>query len=162
MQDMETPKIPSSFAENISYFDRGLEQAFSWFSGNFGTFLFILFIGLITILVARNVNRLMESYFKKASSKLRMDITAFRMFRHITVATIYFIGIIVVIFSIPSLQQPLCCPLYRGRNCRYRYRFCSPEHSEQYNCRSFSCHFSTFQGWRSAEYYERIRESYRP
>lgn len=66
MQSMETLEIPSSFAENMSYFDRGLEQAFTWFSGNFGTFLFMFLIGLITILVARNVNRLMENYFKKS------------------------------------------------------------------------------------------------
>ena len=102
---MENPKIPSFFAENISYFNKVLEQAFAWFLGNFGTFLFILFIGLITILVARNVNLLMESYLKKASGKLRMDITAFQMFRHIMVAVIYFVGIIVIIFSIPSLSS---------------------------------------------------------
>ena len=113
MQGMETPGIQSSFAENMSYFDRGLEQAFAWFSGNFGTFLFIIFIGLSTILVARNVNRLMESYFKKASSKLHMDITAFRMFRHIVVAIIYFVGIIVVIFSIPGLRS-LSVALFTG------------------------------------------------
>ena len=102
---MENPKIPSFFAENISYFNKVLDQAFAWFLGNFGTFLFILFIGLITILVARNVNLLMESYFKKASVRLHMDITAFQMFRHIMVAVIYFVGIIVVIFSIPSLSS---------------------------------------------------------
>jgi small-conductance mechanosensitive channel len=113
MQDMETPKIPSSFAENMSYFDEGIEKAFSWFSGNFGNILFIIFIGLGTIFVARNVNHLMESYFKKASSKLRMDITSFRMFRHIVVAIIYFLGIIVVIFSIPSLQS-LSVALFTG------------------------------------------------
>ena len=113
MQGMETPGNQSSFAENISYFDRGLEQAFAWLSGNFGTFLFIIFISLSTVLVARNVNRLMESYFKKASSKLRMDITAFRMFRHIVVATIYFVGIILVIFSIPALSS-LSVALFTG------------------------------------------------
>ena len=104
MHNMETLKIPYFFAENMSYFDKGLEQTFTWFSDNFGTFLFILFIGLITILVARNVNLLMERYFEKASNRLRMDITAFQMFRHIMVAAIYFVGIIVVIFSIPSLS----------------------------------------------------------
>lgn len=113
MQDMETPKIPSSFAENVSHVDRGLEHAFSWFSDDVGNILFIILIGLGTILVARNVNRLLESYFKKASSKLHMDITAFRMFRHITVATIYFMGIIVVIFSIPELSS-LSVPLFTG------------------------------------------------
>ena len=89
------------------------DQAFAWLSGNFGTFLFIIFIGLITILVARNVNLLMESYFKKASGRLHMDITAFRMFRHIIVAAIYFVGIIVVIFSIPSLSS-LSVALFTG------------------------------------------------
>jgi len=104
MHNMETPKISSFFAENMSYFDRGLEKAFAWFLGNFGTFLFILFIGLITILVARNVNLLMETGFKKASVRLRMDLTTFQMFRHLMVAVIYFVGIVVVIFSIPSLS----------------------------------------------------------
>ncbi|MFZ2498389.1 MAG: mechanosensitive ion channel family protein [Methanosarcina sp.] len=103
----------SSFAANISNFDGGLEQAYTWFSGNFGTLLFIFFVGLSTIIVARAVNSLMESYFKKASSKLRMDITAFRMFRHIMVAAIYFIGIIVVIFSIPGLRS-LSVALFTG------------------------------------------------
>jgi len=119
MQDMETPEPQFSFAENssfaanISLFDRGLEQAFAWFSGNFGTLLFIVFVGLSTILVARTVNRLMESYFKKASRRLRMDTTAFRMFRHVTIAAIYFIGIIVVIFSIPDLRT-LSVALFTG------------------------------------------------
>ena len=119
MQDMETAETQSSFAHsssfaaNISNFDGGLEQAYTWFSGNFGTLLFIFFVGLSTIIVARAVNSLMESYFKKASSKLRMDITAFRMFRHIMVAAIYFIGIIVVIFSIPGLRS-LSVALFTG------------------------------------------------
>jgi small conductance mechanosensitive channel len=110
---METPKTPPSFAENLSYFDTGLQQAFSWFSNNFDNILFIIIIGLGTILVARTINRLMESYLKKASSKLHMGITAFRMFRHITVAIIYFLGIIIIIFSIPSLQN-LSVALFTG------------------------------------------------
>jgi small conductance mechanosensitive channel len=105
MHYMETPKSPTSFTENVSYFDAGLKQALSWFSDNFGNILFIIIIALGTILVARNVNRLMENYLRKASSRLHMDITAFRMFRHITVAIIYFLGIIIVIFRIPSLQN---------------------------------------------------------
>jgi small-conductance mechanosensitive channel len=113
IQGIVTPEPTSSFVENISYFDKGLEQAFAWFSDNFGTFLFILFIGLITILIARNVNRLMDSYFKKANSRLHMDTTSFRMFRHIVVALIYSMGIIVVIFSIPSLRS-LSVALFTG------------------------------------------------
>jgi small conductance mechanosensitive channel len=110
---METPKIQPSLAENISHFDGGLQQAFSWFSANLGNILFILFVALCTVLLARNANRLMESYFKKVSGKLHMDITAFRMFRHVSVAIIYFLGIIVVIFSIPSLTN-LSVALFTG------------------------------------------------
>lgn len=110
---MVTPEPTSSFAENMSYFDKGLKQAFAWFSDNFGTFLFILFIGLSTILVARNVNRLLDSYFKKANSRLHMDTTSFRMFRHIVIALIYFVGIVVVIFSIPRLRS-LSVALFTG------------------------------------------------
>jgi small-conductance mechanosensitive channel len=110
---MVTPESTSFFAENMSYLDKGLEQAFAWFSGNFGTLLFIIFIGLSTIIIARNVNRLMESYFKKASGRLHMDTTSFRMFRHIVVALIYFVGIVVVIFSIPGLRS-LSVALFTG------------------------------------------------
>lgn len=98
---------------NISNFDGLLNTAFTWFSDNLGTLIFIVFIGMGTILVARTVNHIMESYFKKASSKLRMDITAFRMFRHITVAAIYFLGLIVIIFSIPDLRT-LSVALFSG------------------------------------------------
>ncbi len=116
---METPEPSSSFAKNssfaanVSYANRGLEQVFTWFSDNLGTLLFILFISLITVLAARNVNRLMESYFKKASGRLRMDTTSFRMFRHIVVALIYFLGIVIVIFSIPGLRS-LSVALFTG------------------------------------------------
>jgi Small-conductance mechanosensitive channel len=103
----------SSFTANMSHVNRGLEQVFTWFSDNLGTLLFILFIGLITVLVARNVNRLMETYFKKASGRLRMDTTSYRMFRHIVVALIYFMGIVAVIFSIPGLRS-LSVALFTG------------------------------------------------
>ena len=101
------------FPENMSDFDKILDKTFAWFSANFGNLLFIIFIGIGTILVARIVNNLMESYFTKASSKLRMDTTAFRMFRHVTVAAIYFIGLLVIIFSIPTLSN-LSVALFTG------------------------------------------------
>ncbi|GLI13831.1 mechanosensitive ion channel protein MscS [Methanosarcina thermophila MST-A1] len=68
---------------------------------------------MVTIIVARNVNRLLDSYFKRANSKLHIDATSFRMFRHIIVALIYFMGIVVVIFSIPSLRS-LSVALFTG------------------------------------------------
>ena len=104
---------PSSFAENMSYLDKILDKTFTWFSANLGTLLFIIFIGIGTILVARTVNHLMESYFTKASDKLHMDTTSFRMFRHVIVASIYFLGLIVIIFSIPDLRS-LSVALFTG------------------------------------------------
>ncbi len=99
---METPP---SIAENISYLDRILNQAFTWFSNNLDTLVFIILVGIGTILVARTTNNIMERYFKTASSKLHMDITTFRMFRHIVVAAVYFMGLVVIIFNIPSLRS---------------------------------------------------------
>jgi small-conductance mechanosensitive channel len=113
MQDMEITKPPSSFVANLSYFDSGLQKAFAWLSANLGTFLFILVVAFLTVFVARAINRLMESYLRKASIKLQMDTTSFRMFRHITVATIYFLGIVIVIFSIPDLRT-LSVALFTG------------------------------------------------
>lgn len=110
---METQKILSSFTENMSYFDNGLKGALSWLSDNLGTILFIILIGLVTVLVARNVNRFMENYLRTINRKLHMDITTLKMFRHISIAIIYFIGIIAVIFSIPSLQS-LSIALFTG------------------------------------------------
>ncbi|MDD3247202.1 MAG: mechanosensitive ion channel family protein [Methanosarcina sp.] len=104
---------PSSFAVNMSYLDKILDKTFTWFSANFGTFLFIIFIGIGTILIARTVNHLMENYFTKASGKLHMDTTSFRMFRHVIVASIYFLGLIVIIFSIPDLRS-LSVALFTG------------------------------------------------
>lgn len=98
-------EAPTSLAANISYADTLLGKAFTWFSSNLGTLLFIIFVGLGTILVARAVNNVMESYFKKAGTRLHMDTTTFRMFRHITVAAIYFVGLVVIIFSIPGLRS---------------------------------------------------------
>ena len=108
-----TSNTSTYIEENMSYFDEILGKAFSLFSNNFDTLLFIIFIGMGTILVARTVNNLMENYFTKASSKLRMDTTAFRMFRHITVAGIYFVGLIVIIFRFPNLQS-LSVALFTG------------------------------------------------
>lgn len=102
---LDSVDTPTSFAENMSYLDRIMEHAFAWFSDNFGTLLFIILIGMGTILVARTVNNIMINYHKGASSRLHIDVTTFRMFRHITVAAVYFIGLVVTIFSIPSLRE---------------------------------------------------------
>ncbi|MDY9926693.1 mechanosensitive ion channel family protein [Methanosarcina sp.] len=102
---LDSIETPASFAENISYLDRILEHAFTWFSNNFSMLVFILLVGMGTILVARTINNVTESYFKRVNSRLHMDITTFRMVRHIAVAAVYFIGLVVIIFNIPSLAS---------------------------------------------------------
>jgi small-conductance mechanosensitive channel len=89
----------------IPSFDTILEKAFLWLSENLGTLLFIILVAMGTVLVARTVNNSMISYYKKASNRLHIDITTFRMFRHIVVAAVYFIGLVVIIFSIPDLRS---------------------------------------------------------
>jgi small conductance mechanosensitive channel len=102
---MVITKILFSFTENMSYLNSALKQVLSWISYNLGNILFLIFIGLVTVLVAQSVNRLMEIYLKRMNAKLGMDISTLWMFRHFTVATIYLIGFIIIIFSIPSLQN---------------------------------------------------------
>ncbi|WP_410510268.1 mechanosensitive ion channel family protein [Methanosarcina hadiensis] len=102
---LDSVEAPTSFVENMSYLDRIMEHAFVWFSDNLGTLLFIILIGMGTILVARTVNNIMTNYHKRASTRLHIDVTTFRMFRHIMVAAVYFIGLVVTIFSIPSLRD---------------------------------------------------------
>jgi small-conductance mechanosensitive channel len=100
-----TPDMDTSLAENISYLDTILDHAFTSLSNNLDTLLFIIFVGMGTILVARTVNNILINYHKRVSSKLHIDVTSFRMFRHIMVAAVYFIGLVVVIFSIPELRS---------------------------------------------------------
>ena len=95
---MVITKILFSFTENMSYLNSALKQVFSWLSDNLGNILFLIFIGLVTVLVAQSVNRLMEIYLKRMNTKLDIDISTLWMFRHFTVATIYLIGFIIIIF----------------------------------------------------------------
>jgi small-conductance mechanosensitive channel len=102
---LDAIETPDSIAENISYLDRVLQNTFTWFSENLDTMLFVIFIGMTTILAARTINNFLTRYYERASSRLHIDITTFRMFRHIVVAAVYFIGLVVVIFHIPSLRS---------------------------------------------------------
>jgi small conductance mechanosensitive channel len=95
----------SAITLNLSQFDNGVGQTFDWFSNNLDTLIFILIVTVSTIFVARLANHLMQSYLKNASDRLHVDMTTFRMFRHITVAAIYFMGLLIIIFSIPDLQN---------------------------------------------------------
>jgi small conductance mechanosensitive channel len=95
----------SAIALDLSQFDDGVGQTFNWFSSNLDTLLFILIVAAGTVFLARMANHLMQSYLKNASDRLHVDMTTFRMFRHITVAAIYFLGLMIIIFSIPDLQN---------------------------------------------------------
>ena len=97
-ETLNTVKTPLSF-------DTITEKAFAWFSDNMETLLFISIISIATILVARTVNNFLIRYYKRASGKLHIDLTTFRMFRHLVVAAVYFIGLTVIIFHIPSLRS---------------------------------------------------------
>lgn len=82
-----------------------LEKTFSWFSENLETLLFIGLTITATVLVARTVNNYLIRYYKRASDRLHIDLTTFRMFRHLVVAAVYFIGLAVIIFHIPGLHS---------------------------------------------------------
>jgi small-conductance mechanosensitive channel len=97
-ETLNTAKIPFSF-------DTIMENAFSWFSDNIEALLFIILITIATVLIARTINNSLIKYYKRASSKLHIDITTFRMFRHLVVAVVYFVGLTVIIFHIPSLRS---------------------------------------------------------
>ncbi len=97
-ETLNTVKIPPSF-NTIP------EKAFTWFSDNIELLLFIILVAMATVLVARTINNFLIRYYKRASSRLHIDITTFRMFRHMVVAAVYFIGLVIIIFNIPSLRS---------------------------------------------------------
>jgi len=84
-----------------------------WLSWNVATTIFIFMIIVATIFFARLSDRLLQGYFKKASLKLRVDPTGYRLLRHLVVAVIYIVGLIVVISSVPQLRT-LSVALFAG------------------------------------------------
>ena len=84
-----------------------------WLSWNAATPVFIFIIIAATIFFARLGDRLLQGYFKKASLKLRVDPTSYRLLRHFVVAAIYIVGLIVVISSVPQLRT-LSVALFAG------------------------------------------------
>jgi small-conductance mechanosensitive channel len=84
-----------------------------WLSWNAATPVFIFIIIVATIFFARLADRLLQGYFKNASLKLRVDPTRYRLLRHLVVAAIYIVGLIVVISSVPELRT-LSVALFAG------------------------------------------------
>ena len=89
----------------LALFGDGFGYVLSWFSTNLNTIIFIILIGIITAVVARIVKHFTEAYIKRVNSRWNTDLTTLRMFRHITVAIVYFIGMIIIVYSIPPLQS---------------------------------------------------------
>lgn len=85
----------------------------AWLSGNISTLFAIIFISLITVFFARVADHLMQNYFKRISDRLNVDMTAFRMLRHITIGIIYFLGLMAIISQIPDLEK-LSVALFTG------------------------------------------------
>ncbi|TKY91683.1 MAG: mechanosensitive ion channel family protein, partial [Candidatus Methanomarinus sp.] len=76
-----------------------------WFEEHIGSILFIIIIMAVTIATARLLDRLLEKYFIKVALKIKVDPTEYRLLRHFIVFSIYTIGIIIIIFSIPQLHS---------------------------------------------------------
>ncbi len=89
------------------------------FSGNiadyvhFGDLIFIFVVLVATLIISKIVDRLLKNQFKVISQKLKVDETIYRIFRHVTVALVYLLGIILIITRIPALQN-LSLALFAG------------------------------------------------
>ncbi|MCL7415619.1 MAG: mechanosensitive ion channel family protein [ANME-2 cluster archaeon] len=77
----------------------------SWLSWNIATPTFIIVIIVVTFFIARLVNELLLGYFKKVSLKLKVDPTGYRLLRHLAVAAIYLLGLIIIVSSVPQLRS---------------------------------------------------------
>jgi small-conductance mechanosensitive channel len=94
-------------------FNNGFKYVIDGISSNFGTLLFVIFIGFLTVFVARSLNTFMDHYFKRLNTRVKTNTTTLRMFRHVSVAVVYIIGIVVVILNIPALHN-LSVALFTG------------------------------------------------
>ncbi|WNY24838.1 mechanosensitive ion channel family protein [Methanolapillus millepedarum] len=72
---------------------------------NIGTVIYILVLLLLTALVARFVNNRFVKYSNRIENNMKMDITRFTMLRHVTIGCIYLAGIILILYTIPSLRS---------------------------------------------------------
>jgi len=85
----------------------------SLISWELASIVFVFLVLISTFLLAKLINRMLEAYFILASKKMKIDETAYGLVRRIIVAMVYFIGLIVIIFSIPGLRD-LSIALFAG------------------------------------------------
>lgn len=77
----------------------------SWFSLNITNALFIFVVVISTIIVARIVDKLLKTRLKLLSDKFEIDETVYGLVRRIAVALVYLAGIIIIVSSIPFLEN---------------------------------------------------------
>jgi small-conductance mechanosensitive channel len=65
----------------------------------------IIVIATIAIITAKIVSTLLKNALAKSAELLNVDKTKYTFLRHLATAIIYFIAIIVIIYSIPSLRS---------------------------------------------------------
>lgn len=75
-----------------------------WVTWELLTVVIVVIVLLLTVVFARLVDRFLTKQFRSVSKKMNVDLTSYRIVRHTAVASIYLIGIIVVINLIPSLE----------------------------------------------------------
>lgn len=67
--------------------------------------LFFSFVILIaTVIVAKIVENRVNNHSARLQKKMRMDPTRFVMMKHFTIGFVYIVGLIIIFYTIPSLQ----------------------------------------------------------
>ena len=74
-------------------------------SWNVANALFIFVVVIATIIIARIVDRLLKVQLKVLSTKMDIDETVYGLVRRIAVAVVYLAGIMIVVSSVPFLEN---------------------------------------------------------
>lgn len=86
----------------------GMQNVFDWLATLSAPLLRLIKIGVIvviTIFVAQTTRYLLNRSFKKSSLELKVDPTRYTFLKHFIVGTIYVLGAIAIIYTIPSLRS---------------------------------------------------------
>ena len=67
--------------------------------------IFILLVAVLTFVAAKLVDKLMDAELHTMNEKMNIDQTSYKLLRHISVAVVYLIGLVIVISSIPFLEK---------------------------------------------------------
>ncbi|MDO9518248.1 MAG: mechanosensitive ion channel family protein [Methanosarcinaceae archaeon] len=82
-----------------------LDNLPSWLTWNIANALFIFAVVVATIIVAKIVDRLLKAQLKMLSAKMKVDEMVYGLVRRIAVAFVYIAGIMVVVSSVPFLEN---------------------------------------------------------